>query len=230
MISLVSPPVSRVRGAYARTEPAEPVRVHGDVSRDVGPYPSPVRQQYRLRVNVPLEANCTAETGAGASGRRQAQEHVFRLLRGVQREFRRQYLELAGDHGLPFPVAGPGLVLLQEISEHPGVTVNEVARLTGLPKSRVSVLMSGLAAQGVVRKDSDSHDSRLVRLCITPEGSGHIVEWSALAQQAMGHLLQPLSDEELVVVAEGLTALQRAFQLAKMPSSGEQHTTTELPC
>ena len=127
-------------------------------------------------------------------------------------------------------MAGPGLGLLQEISEHPGVTVNEVARLTGLPKSRVSVLMSGLAAQGVVRKDGDSHDSRLVRLCITPQGSGQIAEWSALAQQAMGHLLQPLSDEELVVVAQGLEALQRAFQLTGKPSSGEQHTTTELPC
>ncbi|MHB8188132.1 MAG: MarR family winged helix-turn-helix transcriptional regulator [Dermatophilaceae bacterium] len=189
-----------------------------------------MRQQYRLCVNVPLETNRAAETGAGASDRAQAQEHVFTLLRSVQREFRRQYLALAGDHGLPFPVAGPGLALLQEISEHPSVTVNEVARLTGLPKSRVSVLMSGLAAQGVVRKDGDSHDSRLVRLCITPEGSGHIVEWSALAQQAMGHLLQPLSDEELVVVTEGLEALQRAFQQAAKRSSGEQHTTAELPC
>jgi DNA-binding MarR family transcriptional regulator len=205
---------------------------HGDVtgaSGDVGPYPSPARLPYRSWVNVPLEANCTAEAGA-RSDRAQAQEHVFTLLRSVQREFRRQYLELAGGHGLPFPVAGPGLALLQEISEHPGVTVNEVARLTGLPKSRVSVLMSGLAAQGVVRKDSDSRDSRLVRLCLTVQGSGRVAEWSALAQQAMGHLLQPLSDEELVVVSEGLTALQRAFQLAKMPSSGEQHPTTELPC
>jgi len=200
------------------------------VSGDVGPYPSPVRQQYRLCVNVPLETNCTTETGAGASGRAHAQEHVFTLLRSVQREFRRQYLTLARDHGLPFPVAGPGLALLQEISEHPGVTLNEVARLTGLPKSRVSVLMSSLAALGVVRKDSDSRDSRLVRLRITPEGSGHIAEWSELAQQAMGHLLQPLSDEELVVVTEGLAALQRAFQLAEMPNSAEQHTTTELPC
>ena len=180
-------------------------------------------------MNVRCETDCAGETGAG-SGRAEAQEHVFTLLRSVQREFRRQYLALAMDHGLPFPLAGPGLALLQEISEHPGVTLNEVARLTGLPKSRVSILMSGLAAQGVVRKDSDSHDSRLVRLCITPEGSGHIVEWSALAQQAMGHLLQPLSDEELVVVAEGLAALQRAFQLAKMPSPAEQHPTKGLPC
>jgi len=120
--------------------------------------------------------------------------------------------------------------LLQEISEHPGITLNEVARMTGLPKSRVSVLMSGLAAQGVVRKDGDPGDSRLVRLCITPEGSGHIVEWSALARQATERLLQPLSDDELVVVAEGLAALQRALQLAAKRSSAEQPATTELPC
>ena len=197
---------------------------------DVGPYPSPVRQQYRLCVNVPLETNGTAETGAGASDRTQTQEHVFSLLRSVQREVRRRYLELAGDHGLPFLLAGPGLGLLQEISEHPGVTLNEVARLTGLPKSRVSVLMSSLAAQGVVRKDGDSHDSRLVRLRITPQGSGHIAEWSALAQQAMGELLQPLSDGELVVVTEGLAALDRAFQLAATRSSAEQHPAKGRPC
>src|ERR1035437_2870913 len=126
-------------------------------------------------MNVPSATSRTVQTGA-EPGRAQAQEHVFTLLRSVQREFRQQYVQLAGDHGLPFPVAGPGLALLPEISEHPGVTLNEVARLTGLPKSRVSILMSGLAAQGVVRKDSDSHDSRLVRLCITPEGSGRSEE------------------------------------------------------
>lgn len=194
------------------------------------PTRNPVRQPYRLSVNVPFETSCTTETGAGASDRTQAQEHVFSLLRSVQREVRRQYLKLAEDHGLPFLLAGPGLGLLQEVCEHPGVTLNEVARLTGLPKSRVSVLMSSLAAQGVVRKDGDSHDSRLVRLRITPQGSAHIAEWSELAQQAMGHLLRPLSDGELVVVTEGLEALQRAFQQAAKRSSAEQHTTTELPC
>ena len=188
-----------------------------------------MQQQCRFRVNVPFAKRGAVETGAG-SGRAETQEHVFEMLRGVQREFRRQYVQLAGDHGLPFPVAGPCLALLQEISEHPGSTVNEVARMTGLPKSRVSVIMSGLAAARIVRKDSDPRDSRLVRLCITPEGSGRIAEWTALAQQAMGHLLQPLSDEELEVVAEGLAALQRAFQLAKMPSPAEQHPTKGRPC
>jgi DNA-binding MarR family transcriptional regulator len=89
--------------------------------------------------------------------------------------------------------------------------------------------MSGLAAKGVVRKDGDARDSRLVRLHITPEGCGRIAEWSALAQKAMGQLLQPLSDEELVVVAEGLSTLQRAFELAKTPGV-EREPVADQPC
>src|SRR5664280_1244904 len=180
-------------------------------------------------MNVSHETDCTTETETDAEvpDRAQVQENVFTLLRSVQREFRRHYVQLAGDHGLPFPVAGPGLVLLQEISEHPGVTLNEVARTTGLNKSRVSVLMSDLADQGIVRKDGDARDSRLVRLCITPQGYGRIAEWSALAQQAVGHLLQPLSDEELVVIARALAALERALRLAQTASQGEQPATTQ---
>ena len=183
-------------------------------------------------MNVSGETDCAteAEIDAEALGRAEAEEHVFRLLRSVQREFRRHYVQLAGDYGLPFPVAGPGLVLLQEISEHPGVTLNEVARATGLNKSRVSVLMSDLADQGIVRKEGDARDSRLVRLCITPQGYGRIAEWSALAQQAVGHLLQPLSDEELVVIAKALAVLERALRLAQTASQGELPATTEQPC
>ena len=175
-------------------------------------------------MNVPFATNSPVDAGGG-SGRTEAQERVFTLLRSVQREFRRQYVQLAGDHGLPFPVAGPCLAVLREISEHPGATLNEVARLSGLPKSRVSVLMSGLADQGIVRKESDSHDSRLVRLHLTPLGSRRTSEWSAAAHQAVDALLAPLSDHELGVVAEGLMALQRAVRLAESAKPVEQPPT-----
>jgi DNA-binding MarR family transcriptional regulator len=190
--------------------------------------PIPVRLQYRFRVNVPVATNFPFEAGAG-SGRAQAQQHVFILLRSVQREFRRHYMQLAGDHGLPFPVAGPCLAVLREISEHPGATLNEVARMTGLPKSRVSVLISGLADQGIVRKDSDLRDSRLVRLYLTTQGSRRTAEWSAAADRAIDALLEPLSDHELDVIAEGLTALQRAFRLAENASSAEQRSARARP-
>jgi DNA-binding MarR family transcriptional regulator len=195
---------------------------------DIGPLLSYRRSKYCSRVNVPF-ASETAEPGSGF-GRAQAQEHVFVLLRSVQREFRRQYVQLAGDHGLPFPVAGPYLVVLREISETPGATLNEVARLTGLPKSRVSVLVRGLADQGIVRKESDPRDSRLVRIFITPQGSRRVVEWSAAAQKAVGRLLQPCSDGDLAVIAEGLATLQRAFELAKKRGSSKERAANGRPC
>ncbi len=126
---------------------------------------------------------------------------------------------------------GPCLALLQEISEHPGITINELARLTGLPKSRVSVLMTRLAAGQIVRKDSDEHDSRLVRLRITAEGLRRAAEWSAASQQAIGRLLRPLHEDELAVIADGLAALQRAFRQAEERDRHQtEHMGATPPC
>ena len=114
-------------------------------------------------------------------------------------------------------------------AEHPGITVNELARLTGLPKSRVSVLMTRLAAQRIVRKDSDEHDSRLVRLRITPEGRQCVADWTVASQRAIGALLQPLGDDELDIIARGLAALQRAFQRAQEQGTAG-HAGSPPPC
>jgi DNA-binding MarR family transcriptional regulator len=152
----------------------------------------------------------TAARGGVASGRAEIQEQVIELLLAVARSLRRQHVGLAVGRG--FALSGPYLALLQEIARHPGVTVSELARLTGLPKSRVSVLMTWLVAERIVRKDPDEDDSRLVLLTITPEGRRRAAEWSAASRRAIGQLLQPLCDDELAAIARGLTALQRAFQ------------------
>ena len=145
-------------------------------------------------------------------GRAEMQEQVVGLLRVVARSLRRQHVGLAAGQGFPFPVNGAHLALLQEVSGHPGVTISQLARLTGLPKSRVSVVMARLVAERIVRKDPDEHDSRLVLLSITPEGQRRAAEWSAASQRVIGQLLEPLRDDELAVIAKGLTALQRAFR------------------
>ena len=171
-------------------------------------------------VNVPgIMTRAAVEDGV-ASGRAEMQGQVIELLRAVARSLRRQHVRLAVGRG--FPLSGPHVALLQEIAGHPRVTVSELARLTGLPKSRVSVLMTRLVAERVVRKDPDDHDSRLVLLTITPEGRQCAAEWSAASRQAIGQLLQPLCDDELAAIVRGLTALQRAFGQAEEQGPEEQ--------
>ena len=157
------------------------------------------------------------------------QDKIVELLRDVVRGFRLQHVRLAVGEQFPFPVYRLSLAAVREISEHPGVTVNELARLTGLPKSRVSVLLTRLAAQRIVRKDSDEHDSRLVRLRITPEGRQCVADWTVASQRAIGAVLQPLGDDELDIIARGLATLQRAVPRA--PEQGTVgHAGSPPPC
>jgi DNA-binding MarR family transcriptional regulator len=189
-----------------------------------------LRRQHCYGVNVPGETIIRAAApGNAAPGRAETQDRIVELLRDVVRGFRRQHVQLAVGEHLPFLVYGLSLAAVREISEHPGVTVNELARLTGLPKSRVSVLMTRLAAQRIVVKDGDSRDSRLVRLRITPEGRQCVADWTVASQRAIGALLQPLGDDELDIIARGLAALQRAFQRAQEQGAAG-HAGNPPPC
>ena len=183
--------------------------------------PGPCRR-HRSGVNVPGAITRSDARPGVVSGRALVQEQVIELLRTVARSLRRQHVAVATGQGSP--LSGPYLVLLQEIAGHPGVTVSELARLTGLPKSRVSVLVTRLVAERVVRKDPHEHDSRLVLLTITPEGHRRAAEWSAASRQAIGRLLQPLGDDELAAIAGGLAALQRAFRQAEEQRTQDQGT------
>ncbi len=87
-------------------------------------------------MNVPGETIIRSVARADAApGRTELQNGIIELLRDVVRGFRRQHVRLAAGEQFPFPMYGPALAAVREICEHPGITVNELARLTGLPKT-----------------------------------------------------------------------------------------------
>ena len=104
------------------------------------------------------------------------------------------------------------LPLLRQLAEHPGITVNELARAGCMPKSQVSVLIARFARLGIVRKDADERDSRLVHVSITPEGRRQTRRWRAITRHALLRTLQPLSDDQRALIVEGLRTLLSALQ------------------
>jgi DNA-binding MarR family transcriptional regulator len=101
--------------------------------------------------------------------------------------------------------------VLRAVIRQPGITINELARQSQMPKSGVSVMMSRLVQMGIVRKEADPHDSRLVRLSLTPEGRRRVQSWRAANRRALVRTLKDLSGEQVTSIVTGLQVLLSAL-------------------
>ncbi len=143
--------------------------------------------------------------GRRAARGRPAPEDVVRLLEAVRKSFHLVYerhrLHDAGLDGLS------SMRLLGAVAAHPGVTVSGLARLIGVPKSQVSVLMVRAGRAGWVRREADPGDRRLVCLCVTVAGRARLSRWRAARHRALIGALRDLSPEQLAAVVTALEIL-----------------------
>lgn len=131
---------------------------------------------------------------------------VFEVWRAMQEEYSRHANgTVLANNNLSIPV-------LRAVIRQPGITLNELARQSQVPKSGVSVMMARLVELGIVRKEADAHDSRLVRLSLTPAGRRRVTSWRAARQRAMVQKLNHLSADQMATVVTGLHLLLSALQ------------------
>lgn len=98
--------------------------------------------------------------------------------------------------------------LLGRVIEDPGVTVNELARRTLMPRSRVSVLATQLETEGLLRKGPDDADRRLIRLRATAAGRRKRETWRAAYRSFLGQQIRTLPPGTRRGLVEGLQALR----------------------
>lgn len=147
----------------------------------------------------------TTSAVAGTESRSRAEE-VQRLLHELQcllTEARRTQIS----EGVTVGEAQWFRSVLITIAKNPNITVTEIARQIDGPKSRVSVLVSTLAEQGILRREPDSRDRRLVHVSLTDHGRSWLHRMRDQYHQAFTQLLSPLDDEELTTVVSGLELL-----------------------
>ena len=153
---------------------------------------------------------------------RPAPEDVVRLLEAVRKGFHLAYerhrLHDAGLDGLS------SMRLLAAVATHPGVTVSGLARLTGVPKSQVSVLMVRAERAGWVLREADPGDRRLVCLCVTVAGRARLSRWRAARHRALIGALRDLSAEQLAAVVTALEIL-----LGVLDPGGRQGSSPPRP-
>ena len=137
-------------------------------------------------------------------------EDVVRLIREVGRAMHAAYMQRS-QWGTVAEFL-PRLRLFATVFREPGITVSELARMTAMPKSQVSVLMARAAGEGLVTRETDATDMRLVRLNLTAAGRMQLTRWRAAHHRLMLRVLSSLPPDQLASVSCSLGVLLAAFQ------------------
>jgi DNA-binding MarR family transcriptional regulator len=105
--------------------------------------------------------------------------------------------------------------LVRTVGSRPGLRVGEAALELHLAANTVSTLVTGLVAEGWIRRDTDPEDARSARLSLTPKAERRIEERRdrrlAMVTDAMGSL----SPEDQRRIVAALPALERLVERVK---------------
>lgn len=130
---------------------------------------------------------------------------------GLRRALRRRLQRGDGVSGL----SDAQRELVRIVRRHPGIHVGEAALELHLAANTVSTLVTGLVAEGWIRRDPDPQDGRSALLSLTPEAERHVEEWRDRRQAVLTEALGSLGPDDRDRIAAALPALQRLVESVK---------------
>lgn len=81
------------------------------------------------------------------------------------------------------------LDMLMNLYRHPGMSQHDLARKLLVGRSNITMLLPQLENRGVVRRESDAKDKRIMRLSLTPDGESLLMQalkiYSTLIERVM---------------------------------------------
>ena len=113
------------------------------------------------------------------------------------------------------------LLLLVDKCKAPAPTAAELAEDTGVTRATVSGLLDGLEKEGLVERQMDSEDRRVVRVHLTPEGAALLDKVRPAYCRWFSSVVDTLSEEErsnLVSLLEKIQ-LQIALLAGDVPAT-----------
>lgn len=121
-------------------------------------------------------------------------------------------------------ISGAQLWLLQEVADAPGARVGEIAFKMSLKSVTVSNLLEPLLASGVIKREQDDKDRRVVRLHLSPKGRQLLAKAPQPTRGILPATLQSLDskslknvDHALGLLLEGLSSARAKYALQPLP-------------
>jgi MarR family transcriptional regulator, organic hydroperoxide resistance regulator len=94
-------------------------------------------------------------------------------------------------------VGGPKWLALALIAREDGLSQGEASRRCQLDPSRVTRVSQALEQDGLIRRERDAEDNRVVRMYLTEEGRRKVAELPRLSERFRQRINGVLTDEEV---------------------------------
>ncbi|WP_221322342.1 MarR family winged helix-turn-helix transcriptional regulator [Actinoplanes sp. L3-i22] len=115
---------------------------------------------------------------------------------------------LQGDFVHPKPPEAQ-IVALWQVRASPGMTVRELAAELQMQPNNASALVTAMVKNGLLTREPDQQDRRVVRLHVTEEARGRIDEVQDLFSGYLDAALGDLDEDEQSAVRAAIPALTR---------------------
>ena len=168
-------------------------------------------------------ATSSTVSGADLPGASESQQviasryglRVLQALRQIIREvdlYSRQLLR-------QYEITGPQLITLLTVKDHERVTVSAIAHHIHLSSSTVIGILDRLETKGLVRRDRDLKDRRLVYVSLTEQGEALAKNAPSPLQDAFAGAMRKLPEAELIMITESLERIVGLMQIQHMDSA-----------
>ncbi len=139
---------------------------------------------------------------------------IERLLRHVAFIIKRRGRDILGDFG----ITSPQFSALLALHEHKDMTMGELCDRLYLACSTATDLIDRMEKNGLLERNRDPQDRRVIRLTITGKGESVISEVMDARRRYVASILQHLSPEEQERLAQSLERLHSLMFHAKVNS------------
>jgi DNA-binding MarR family transcriptional regulator len=134
---------------------------------------------------------------------------VFQALRRIIRAVDLHSRKLSSQH----EITGPQLFCLLSVAEHEPVTPSAIARHVHLSPSTVIGILDRLDAKGLVSRERDLTDRRLVQVSLTEKGDAIVANAPSPLQDTLSEAMNELPKAELSAIAASLDRIVEMMEV-----------------
>ena len=134
--------------------------------------------------------------------------NAVNAVRAFNRFYTRQ-IGVLGDHLLDSPYSLTEMRVLYELAHRDGPTAGELARDLGLDAGYLSRILRRFEARRLMARQASSADGRQTHLRLTRRGRAVFAPLESRARDAIGAMLEKLSDTERRRIVDAMTTIER---------------------